>query len=315
MSAEIMDNDWMFSGNGIRPWHGIGTIVSGAPTSEEAIRLAKLDWDVIQYPMVAKFNEDGTEISDDSGYFANVRSDTKDILGVVKDRYKVVQNIEAFDFVDDIVGNGEIECHYETAGSLGNGKRIFLLVNLPESTLVGDKVDNYLFFTNSHDGSSSLMAGITNVRVVCSNTLQLAIRSASRIWRCRHTTNIEGRKNEAKQSLGLAVKYMEDSKILAEQLAFKKISEEAFFRTLFGVSTMNEKNKVFMGNIIHDIYQNKPDLQNFKGSAWGMYNAVADYVSNCDPLRKTKTYEESKLKGFFDGYKLLQTTQDILMSA
>ena len=314
MSAEIMNNDWMFSGNGIRPWHGIGTIVSGAPTSEEAIRLAKLDWDVLQYPMVARFDDEGN-ISDDSGFFANVRSDTKDILGVVKDRYKVVQNIEAFDFVDDIVGNGEIECHYETAGSLGNGKRIFLLVNLPESTLVGDKVDNYLFFTNSHDGSSSLMAGITNVRVVCSNTLQLAIRSANRIWRCRHTTNIEGRKNEAKQSLGLAVKYMEDSKILAEQLAFKKISEEAFFRTLFGVSTMNEKNKVFMGNIIHDIYQNKPDLQNFKGSAWGMYNAVADYVSNCEPLRKTKTYEESKLKGFFDGYKLLQTTQDILMSA
>ena len=315
MSAEILNNDWMFSGNGIRPWHGIGTIVSGVPTSEEAIRLAKLDWDVIQFPMVAKFNEEGTEISDDSGYFANVRSDTKDILGVVKDRYKVVQNVEAFDFVDDIVGNGIVECHYETAGSLGNGRRIFLLVNLPESKLVGDDVENYLFFTNSHDGSSSLMAGITNVRVVCSNTLQLAIRNASRVWRCRHTANIDEKKNEAKTSLRLALDYMEESKILAEQLAFKKIKEEDFFRAFFGGLTMNDKNKTFMGNQIHDLYTYKDDLANFRGTAWGMYNAVADYVSNSEPMRKTKTIQESKLRGFFDGYSLLSKAQDILMSA
>lgn len=308
MASEIMGNDWMFSGNGIRPWHGIGTIVKGTPTSEEAIRLAKLDWDVIQYPVYAN----GKEIPDT---FANVRSDTNDALGIVKDRYKIVQNVEAFDFVDDIVGNNEIQCQYETAGSLNNGRRVFLLVNLPTSKIAGDDVNNYLFFTNSHDGSSSLMAGITNVRVVCSNTLQLAIDRAKRMWKCRHTATIEAKKNEAKQSLGMAVQYIEESKTYAEQMATKRIVEEAFFRRLFGESKMNEKNNLYLGEIIHDIYTNKPDLQNFRGTAWGMYNAVADYVSNYDPMRKTKTYKESKLKGFFDGYKLLETTQNILKFA
>lgn len=315
MSALILENDWMVSGNGIRPWHGIGTVVEGTLTSEDAIRTARLDWDVIQYPLVAKFDTDGEQLSDETGYFANVRSDTMDVLGVVKGRYKVVQNLEAFDFVDDIVTNKEVPCQYETAGSLSNGKRIFLLVNLPATNILGDNIENYLFFTNSHDGSSSLMAGITNVRVVCSNTLQLAMSQASRIWRCRHTTNIDSRKNEAKVSLGMAVKYMEQSKTLAEQMAVKKIGEEAFFRHLFQMTNMNEKNNVYLGEVIHDIYVNKPDLQNFKGTAWGMYNAVADYVSNYEPLRKTKTYNESKLKGFFDGYKLLSQAQGILISA
>lgn len=309
MASEIMTNDWMFSGNGIRPWHGIGTIVAGCPTSDEAIRLAKLDWDVIQYPVYA--NED---IKCD-GYFANVRSDTNEALGVVKGRYKVLQNSEAFSFVDDIVGNGATEVRYETAGSLNNGRRVFLLCRLPEQEVLGDKVENWLFFTNSHDGSSSLMAGITNVRVVCNNTLQLAIKSASRSWKCRHTESIEDKKNEAKVSLGMAVQYMGAMKEMATGMARKIINEEQFFRMLFGANAMTDKNKQGLILDIHSIYHGKDDLQNFRGTAWGMYNAVADYVSNGEPIRRTKGYEQKKLERFFDGYGLLSKTQDILLSA
>lgn len=304
MSAEIYDNDYMFSGNGIVPWHKLGAVVEGAPTSEEAIRLAKLDWDVIQYPVYAN----GALLSD---YYANMRSDTNTTLGIVKGRYKVVQNVEAFDFVDEIVGNGET-VHYETAGSLFNGRRVFLLCNLPEQTLVGDKVKNYLFFTNSHDGSSSLTAGITNIRVVCNNTLQLALKSAPRLWRCRHTESIKEKQIQAQRSLGLATKYLDEIKDVADEMATKIINERAFFEHLFKASGLSEKASAEVFENVHSLYHKKADLQNFKGTAWGMYNAVADFVSNGEPMRKTKTYEERKLADFFDGYKLLNTAQQIL---
>ena len=303
----LMEYDWMLSVKE-RPWHGIGSVIEDAPTSEDAIKMAKLDWKVKQYAVKAN----GVTLDN---YFANIRTDKNIPLGVVKGRYKIVQNVEAFDFVDDIVGNKEVPCRYETAGSLFNGKRIFLLVKLPNKELLGDDVENYLFFTNSHDGTSSLMAGITNVRVVCNNTLQMAIKGSKRTWSCRHTMNIVEKKQQAKESLGLAVKYMDSMNDMAEYLYQVKIDEEAFFRRLFDNSNMAEKNKEEMIERIHLIYNEKDDLQNFKGTGWGMYNAIADYVSNTTPLRMTKTYNENKLVGFFDGNKLLETSQSLLMVA
>lgn len=310
MSAGLLEYDWMLSAKE-RPWHGIGTVVEEAPTSEDAIRIARLDWTVDQFPVFAN----GNEIP---GYFANVRSDTNETLGVVRNRYKIVQNTEAFDFVDGIIANKHLECRYETAGSLFNGRRIFLLVKLPNKDLLSDLVENYLFFTNSHDGSSALTAGITNVRVVCNNTLQMALEGASRIWRCRHTTNIEGKKQQAKEALGMAVKYMEGMEKTAWQIASKKINEERFLRLLshkLDSMRYNEKAKEATMERIVTIYSEKDDLQNFKGTAWGMYNATADFVSNTTPLRKTSLYEQKKLEKFFDGNVLLDAVQDVLMVA
>lgn len=310
MSAGLLEYDWMMDA-GERPWHGIGTVVDTAPTSADAIKLAKLDWKVEQFPIKAG----EIEIPN---YFANIRTDINQPLGVVKNRYRIVQNDEAFDFVDNIVGSDEMECRYETAGSLFNGKKIFLLVRLPEKNLLGDEVENYLFFTNSHDGSSAFMAGITNVRVVCNNTLQMAISGAKRTWYCRHTQSIDSKKQQAQEALGLAVKYIDSMDKVAEDLFQKKIDEEKFFRKLFDakyIKDQAEKNKETMIERMHIIYTEKDDLQNFKGSAWGMYNAVADYLSNAVPLRKTSTYQENKLDRFFGGDYILETAQNILMAA
>lgn len=307
MAHGLYENDWMLSTKQ-RPWHGIGTVVQDAPTSEDAIRIARLNWTVEQFPIYAN----GNQIP---GMFANVRSDTNETLGVVRNRYKIVQNNEAFNFVDGIVGNDEVECRYETAGSLFNGRRIFLLVKLPNNFLVGDEVENYLFFTNSHDGSSALMAGITNVRVVCNNTLQMAIKGCERKWSCRHTINIEGKKQQAKEALGLAVAYMGNMQATAEEMFQKKINEEIFFRNLFEKYEAVEKTKKTIVERIHTIYHEKDDLQNFQGTAWGMYNAVADFVSNTVPMRLTKTANETKLTNFFDGYKILNNAQELLMVA
>ena len=310
MAHGLMEYDWMLS-NKERPWHGIGTVVQEAPTSDDAIRIAKLDWTVEQFPVFANGNEV-------SGYFANVRSDTNEAFGVVRSRYKVVQNNEAFDFVDGIVQNKHIKARYETAGSLFNGRRIFLLVKLPNKQILGDDVENYLFFTNSHDGTSALTAGISNVRVVCNNTLQLAIKNAERIWRCRHTTNIEGKKQQAKEALGLAVSYMGKMEETAEELAAVKINQDKFFAMFTDAlrkQSYSDKSSEEITDRIITIYNEKDDLQNFIGTGWGMYNAVADYCSNTVALRRTKNENERKLVDFFDGSKLLQLSQDVLMAA
>ena len=306
----LMDYDWMVSAKE-RPWHGIGTVVEDAPTSDEAIKLAKLDWDVVQVPVMAN----GIEIPN---YFCNMRNDVNLPLGIVKERYRIVQNNEALDFVDNIIGNDEIECHYETAGSLFNGKKIFLLVKLPNKNILGDDIENYLFFTNSHDGSSALTAGLTNVRVVCNNTLQMALKGAQRTWYCRHTESITNKKQQAQEALGLAVKYIDTMEESAEKMAQQKINEEKFFRRLFEADYIKgqcEKNKELIIERIHTIYNEKDDLQNFKGTGWGIYNAVADYVSNALPFRQTSTYKENKMNQFFVGNPILQSAQKILMAA
>jgi len=306
----IMENDTMFSGNGIRPWHGLGTIVAGCPTSDEAIKLANLGWDVTQEPVCLT---DGTLIPD---VYANIRQDTKDVLGIVRDKYRIVQNTESFKFVDNIIENSKgIECRYETAGSLFNGKRVFMLVRLPDTNLVGDEVENYLFLSNSHDGSTGLMAGITNIRVVCNNTLQMAEQGASRIWKIRHTESLKGRQKEAEEALGLALSYNERVAQDAEKLAAQKINEEKFFREFFKKLDLTDKSKEKVMLSIGDIFHNKDDLQNFRGTKWGLYNAVADYVSNAEPLRKTATGKDWKMAGFMDGYAMLNNAQKILMAA
>ena len=309
MSAGLLNYDWMLSTRE-RPWHGIGTVVEDAPTSDDAIKIAKLDWEVKQYPIVAN----GKVIP---GMYANVREDIIEALGVVKGRYRIYQNLESFKFVDEIVGNKEVPCRYETCGSLFNGKRVFMLVRLPNQLLVGDDVENYLFFTNSHDGSSSFLAGMTNVRVVCNNTLQMAVKGAQRVWKCKHTNSLEGRVQQAKESLGLAVKYLSSIQDVADDMASKKTTIDSFLKKLEEINPLNNSDKGMdkITDRIYTIYREKDDLQNFQGTAWGVYNAVADFVSNTVPLRNTSRAAENRLVSFFDGNNLLETAQRILMAA
>ena len=182
-----------------KPWHGLGTEVQEAPTSTDALRLAGLDWRVdsrkIQVCGGAKIEN----------YKANVRSSDGAILGVVTDRYRIVQNEEAFAFTDSLIGEGVT---YETAGSLCGGKKIWLLAKMPETQIVGDAVEPYLCFTNTHDGSGAIRVCMTPIRVVCNNTLNLALSQAKRAWSVRHTGDIQTKLHGAPMCLDLADKYM-----------------------------------------------------------------------------------------------------------
>ena len=169
-----------------KPWHGLGTIVAEAPDSSAALELAGLDWTVTQKDIATA---DGGKII--PGFKANVRELDDKVLGIVTDRYKVVQNTEAFAFTDALLGEG---VRYETAGSLQGGRRIWLLAKLPQQYIInGDEITPYLVFMNSHDGSGSIKVAMTPIRVVCSNTLNLALTKAKRCWSCNHIGNVEGK--------------------------------------------------------------------------------------------------------------------------
>lgn len=131
-----------------KPWHGLGTMVEEAPTSGAALELAGLDWRVVQKNLVT---EEGITVP---GFRANLRETDNQVLGVVSDRYKVVQNEEAFAFTDELLGEGVT---YETAGSLQNGRRTWILAKLPTRYIIsGDEITPYLVFMNSHDGSGAI---------------------------------------------------------------------------------------------------------------------------------------------------------------
>ena len=112
------------------------------------------------------------------------------VLGIVSDKYKIVQNHEAFDFTDSLIGEG---CTYETAGSLKGGKKVFLLAKLPQKMIIEDAVDPYVCFTNSHDGFGAIQACMTPIRVVCNNTLNLALSKATRKWSTKHVGDIDNK--------------------------------------------------------------------------------------------------------------------------
>jgi phage/plasmid-like protein (TIGR03299 family) len=308
-----MENDFMFSGRGEAPWHGIGAVLDGVLTSDEAIKAAKLAWKVDQVPVFAA----GNWANQIPGYLANVRSDTKEVLGIVSERYRVAQNRDVSAFADEIIGNGRVECTYETAGSLFNGRRVFMLVNMPKGRIVGDEYRPYLCLSNAHDGSACLQIFLTGIRVVCNNTLQAALRTAKRRIAIRHLSGMEARKDEAVRAVGAASKYFRSLEAFASKLAGKKINIVKVLDRLFPASREMSKRQLESNKevkeIVKTIFKQKDDLQNFKSTAWGAYQAVADYRSNAEPRRRTAGYADAKMGRFLDGDPVMNEAQDIIL--
>ena len=296
------------------PWHQMGIIVEEAPTSEEAIRLAGLDWKVEQRPI---FLADGTEIK---GNYANVRSSDNKPLGIVGDRYKIVQNSDAFAFTDALLGEG---VKYETAGSLKDGKVIWLLAKMPESfDLLGDKVDPYLVFTNTHDGSGAVKVCMTNVRVVCNNTLNVALRQAKRTWSARHTGSVTNKLDDARETLQLANNYIKATQETFEELYKVKLNDISLYRTVDTIvpitEDMSDRQKENQKASRDDIllrYREAPDLRVLDKTGARLVQAVADTTSHMEPFRMTANFKENRFKNTLDGNKLLDKTVGILLAA
>lgn len=285
------------------PWHGQGTSIDHFMTSLEALEHSGLNWDVLSKPIQVC---GGKKID---GYTANVRSTDGAVLGVVGKRYKIVQNRDAFGFVDGIIGEGCAA--YDTAGSLNGGKTVWMLVKLDQTSLVDDATDNYLCFANTHDGSGSVKVCITPVRVVCNNTLNAALTGAKRILRMRHTTNVDRRIEEAKEVLGLTARYQVELSEFAEAMAKKKVDDlqlKAILNSIFDPkgekpTDLQKRNAEESKQAFYVCYA-APDIAKFAGTAWGAINAMSDLVGHSLPHRQTKTYDEMNWGRIMDGHTL-----------
>lgn len=284
------------------PWHGLGTRVDEAPTSADALRLAGLDWTVEQKNIQLC---GGAKIQN---YKANVRSSDGQVLGIVSDRYKIVQNKDAFEFTDSIIGG---DVRYETAGSLNGGRKVWLLAKLPETEIAGDKTEPYMVFSNTHDGSGAIRVAMTPIRVVCNNTLNLALDSAKRAWSVRHTGDLNSKMHEARVCLKMANAYMGALAERADRLANTTVTRDQLNMILDKLFPMDEtgteREKQGVKKLRDEfmVCYFAPDILKFRNTAFGVVNAVSDMVTHNLPRRKTENYRENNWGRIMDGHILL----------
>ncbi|RFZ91120.1 DUF945 domain-containing protein [Mucilaginibacter conchicola] len=305
-----------------KAWHNLGKIVEHYPTSAEAIQYAGLDYTVEKRPLFTYDSENQNGETDlvipeieVPNYFATVRTDTEDVLGVVGRDYQVVQNTDAFQFFDAIVGGGE-GILYETAGALGKGERIFITAKLPDYIRVGkeDLIEQYLFLTTSHNGFGSITAAFTPVRIVCNNTLNAALGHNSRAVKIRHTSSANDRIRQAHTLMGISNELSAEldaifnnwSKVRITDAQVKKLvqiamapNREVLQKLQKGIIDELSAGYTNMVDKVYEYALGSPDqqLSTTAGTVFGAYNAVTGYFQN---VRKYKD-EETKFKSIIEG--------------
>jgi len=291
-------------------WHGMGTIVQDAPTSADAINLAGLDWSVNMEPVYLGSNEVIPNA------YATVRDKDRKVYGIVTGRYKICQNVEAFDFMDSLLGK---DVTYETAGSLMEGKVIWLLAKTDTVNILGEEYAPYIVLTNQHDGKGAIKVACVTTRVVCQNTLNMALQNARRTWSTWHSGDLATKLKQAQTVLQISHKYNAELAQFAEQMAGITVSPkkfDAFVEKLFPVDVDNSRSATearLQQEKLRFFYE-APDLGNFRNTGWGVIQAVADFQSHADPLRGSKTGKERKLVNLFTKEDLMKKSVDTLMA-
>jgi phage/plasmid-like protein (TIGR03299 family) len=328
-----------------KAWHGLGQIIEHYPNSSEAIQYAGLNFEVEKRPLFT-CNSENHEIFKDTetdeymnsfepnvivpDYFATVRTDTDEVLGMVGRDYNVVQNMEAFSFFDGIVGGGS-GIKYETAGCLGRGQVTFITAKLPDYIRVGreDLIEQYLFLTSSHDGSGSISIAFTPVRIVCANTLNAAMRHKSNCIKIRHTASATDKLKQAHKMLGLSNSLATEMEAIYNRWSRVRISDPELKRliqlamvpnreTLEKLKTgQDEQLSTQYQNIIENVYeyaQSSPTQQEAttKGTVFGAYNSVTGYFQNVRDYKNG----EAKFRSIMTGTALsrTQTAFDLCMN-
>jgi len=272
-------------------WHGLGTVFTEEKTTSEMLAAANLNgWNVRLEDL-----ETPSHLTSDKNYQYVLRTNPTDntqtdILGVVGERYHVMQNEDLFSFGDNILDGGG---RWETAGSIKGGRVVFGALALERETIldpngVADKVKTYLLINTSHDGSIAIQASITPVRVVCANTLNLALNTIKRkggvkqSFKIRHTQTAQGKIQVARETLGMAHKYMDSFDVMAKAMIEKEVSAKMFNDIILAAYPKPEKdskgafkkweNKV---DVINDIYTGEYNGM-IAGNAWGAFNALTE---------------------------------------
>jgi phage/plasmid-like protein (TIGR03299 family) len=272
-------------------WHGLGTVFTEEKTTQEMLDLASLsNWNVRLEDMPIP-----SHLTSDKNYQYVLRTNPTDntqtdVLGVVGERYHVMQNEDLFSFGDNILDGGG---RWETAGSIKGGRVVFGALALERETIldptgVADKVKTYLLINTSHDGSIAIQASITPVRVVCANTLNLALNTTRKkggvkqSFKIRHTQTASGKVAVARETLGLAHKYMDSFDVMANAMIQAEVSAQQFNDIILAAYPKPEKdskgslkkweNKI---DVINDIYTGEFNGM-IAGNAWGAFNALTE---------------------------------------
>ncbi len=281
--------------------NAFGTVdISSANSVAEALEISALNW-LVESKQI--YNENGEPYD---RFRANIRETDGKLLGVVTDKYHIIQNEDAFDFVNGLVAEG---FKFDKAGQFRDGRSIWVMGSLPETQILGDDISNNVVFVNSHDGSSGVKVMMTPVRLICYNMMNLALRKANRIWATKHTGGIFTKLEEAKYTLGLANKYMEELNIEAERLANTKLSDaeiEAIFDIVFPIDrNKDSERKINNISVIKNNFvqcYNASDIAQFKGTAYGAINAMSDLVSHKVPARISQNFYENSWNNLINGH-------------
>lgn len=268
---------------------GAGTPITGCQKTEQAIKLAKLDWDVEKCPL---YLADGTPVDN---FFCNVKSDDGKQLGVVGKDYGIVSNKDAFEFIDSMIdGGAEFEC----AGSYRDLKKTFIVAKTEPMKILDDNFQPYILVTNSFDGSGAVQAMFTPIRVFCSNCLVAANKQAPFKIPIRHSRNVLDRLQIAKETLLKNTRYLEYLKTQSETWATTKFTKSDFNKHVIPavlkemkVTDVKERkrNKNREEEVRNEIMKtyNATDLNNYSNTAYRAIQAIADYESHAEPARNT----------------------------
>ncbi len=272
-----------------KPWHGLGHYVAEAPSVDKMLKLAKLDWSVSKKPLYYNPQEDPTQMETVNRYYGLVRDTDGKCLDVVGNHYKPVQNKDAFEFFTEFVEAGKAKM--ETAGALRDGKYVWGLANLNQSFKLegNDQVNGFLLVASPHEAGKSLIIKFTTVRVVCNNTLTLALKNGGTEFRMAHRVEFgDEMREKAKDVLGIAREQMGEFEKNARKLKKLKLSEKDAIEALANVYQPNvrpsllredfEKNSNPSLKRVHDVMLNAPGAD--PTTAWGVLNAVTYYADH-----------------------------------
>lgn len=295
--ATIAGREAFFAGEGKSAWHGIGTVVEGLATAEEALELANLKWGVNLLPV--KFDIPAGGLNTYPDRFVTVRDTDNFPLGIVGGDYIVTNNSAVFAFLDDITDSGEAK--YSTAGALGNGARVFMTAKVGEGFKVADsdELETYLVITTSHDGKQALTAFTTTIRVVCQNTLTLALAGAKNKWTITHRHDLSGRVQEAREALNLTLEYQDAFQEEVERLLAVEVTKDQFEGIV--KSILPDQKRKFDRSLVElmDVFENEPTVNagGGEGTGWAALNSWTFWTD----WRKEFRTAEARYKALTEG--------------
>lgn len=300
-------------GSNKAPWHKLGEVVAGLLTAREALEKAHLTWTVKGFPVTVN----GVELPFPNGKTTDTwqgicREDNGVCLGITGGRFTPIQNTDAFDWFDALIGQGEAV--YDTAGALRNGSQVWLLAKVDGITRIcGDEHRQYALLTNSHDGTGAMSCQWVTERVVCANTMAIALSGAKNRVGIRHTQNWADKADEAKRIMGIGQKYFATVKEALESMGSKLLTpaQMADFAKLL-VPAQDEKDvSTRTTNIRNEIATLFERGDGNKGQTrWDALNAVTDYADHGATIRGQNTRLEAALMG--SGAALKQRAFDLL---